>query len=81
MRKIEITINGKSKEYTVFPLKGKHIREIMENKRPGFEETFTVLKFAGIPAQDIDEMDFRDCLKLQQEINAETFGVEAEEKN
>ncbi|MBR6124838.1 phage tail assembly protein [Candidatus Saccharibacteria bacterium] len=82
MRQVKVSIAGKEKTYSIAPLKGKHIREIMEGKKPGFEETFQVLEeFAGIPKEDVDEMDFKDCLRIQKAINAETFGDEKEEKN
>lgn len=81
MRQVKVSIAGKEKTYSIAPLKGKHIREIMQGKKPGFEETFQVLEFAGVPKEDVDEMDFKDCLKIQQEINAETFGSDKEEKN
>lgn len=81
MRQVKVTVGGKEKTYNVSPLKGKHIRDLMTTKRAGFEETFAVLKFMGIPEEDIDEMDFKDCLKIQQEINSETFGSDKEEKN
>ena len=80
-RQVKVTVGDKEKTYNIVPLKGKHIRDIMTNKRPGFEETFAVLGMAGVPEKDIDEMDFKDCLKIQKEINAETFGSEEETKN
>ena len=80
-RQVKVTVGDKEKTYNIAPLKGKHIRDIMVNKRPGFEETFAVLGFAGIPEKDIDEMDFKDCLRIQKEVNAETFGAEEEAKN
>lgn len=80
-RQVKVNVGDKEKVFNIAPLKGKHIRDIMTNKRPGFEETFAVLGMAGISEKDIDEMDFKDCLKLQKEINAETFGVEEEVKN
>ena len=80
-RQVKVTVGDKEKTYNIVPLKGKHIRDIMTNKRPGFEETFAVLGMAGISEKDIDEMDFKDCLRIQKEVNAETFGAEEEVKN
>ena len=80
-REVTVKVGGKDKHYTVSPLKGKHIRELMKAKKQGFEETFQVLEMAGIPEADANEMDFKDCLMIQKEINAETFGIEEEVKN
>ena len=80
-RQVKVNVGDKEKVFNIVPLKGKHIRDIMTNKRPGFEETFAVLGMSGISEKDIDEMDFKDCLRIQKEINAETFGAEEEVKN
>ena len=81
-RQVTVTVGDKEKTYSISPLKGKHIKQLLtaEKKAP-FEETFMVLEMAGIPEKDIEEMAFKDCLKVQQEINVESFGVEKEEKN
>ncbi len=80
-REVKVKVGGKDKHYTIYPLKGKHIRELMKAKKQGFDETFQVLEMAGISEADANEMDFRDCLMIQKEINAETFGIEEETKN
>ena len=81
-RQVTVLVGDKEKTYSISPLKGKDIKKIMAaEKKVPFEETFMVLAMAGIPEKDIDEMAFKDCLRVQQEINAESFGVEKEEKN
>lgn len=80
-RQVTVKVGDKEKTFTISPLKGKQIKKILAEKKAAFEETFLVLGMAGIPEKDADEMDFKDCLRLQKEINAETFGSDEETKN
>ena len=82
-RQVTVKVGDKEKTYTIKPLKGKQVRELVagdEGRKP-IEELFLHLKYAGIPENESDEMDYPDCQRLSQAVFAETFGIEVEQKN